>query len=171
MKHTLLAILLAAASLFAGEPWPGVPYTEVRAFAWDGKIETQRLIGDDFTFVEGVIDKEGAVLSANQIKRLLTAQARRYKERSFAACYSPHNAFVFYNAEKKPVAFLEICFECLGNRSNPADEKSDPDFVALGKICEELKLPFGHHNTLASLQKKVRWLGQSDEDEPARKKK
>lgn len=171
MKYTLLAFLLAAVSLFAGEPWPGVPYAEVRAFAWDGKLQTEQLIRHDFTFVDGVINKEGAVLNADQTKRLLTAQARRYKARSHAKCYIPHNAFVFYNAEKKPVAFLEICFDCLGEHSNPADDKSDPDFMALGKICEELKLPFGHHKTLAELQKTVRWLGQSDDEEPAREKK
>jgi hypothetical protein len=35
MKLPILLFLLSAVSLFAVEPWPGVPFTEVRAYAWE----------------------------------------------------------------------------------------------------------------------------------------
>lgn len=167
MKHLLRIItLLAAVSLFAAEPWPGVQYTEVRAFAWDLKTREDSLIRDDFTLVDGVINKDGAVLNADQTKRLLAAQARRFEPRPLAGCYIPHNAFVFYNAEKKPVAFLEICFDCLGNRSQPADAKCDPDFIALVRIFDELKLPFGSSKTVKDYISEKAWILQ-----PASEKK
>jgi hypothetical protein len=65
----------------------------------------------------------------------------------------PHNAFVFYNAERQPVAFLEICFDCLGDRSQPAVRaEGDPDFIALAKIFSELKLPFGRFKTFTEFR-------------------
>jgi len=70
-----------------------------------------------------------------------------------AACYVPHNAFVFYDKEHQPVAFLEICFDCLGDRSGPAlKADGDPDFIALAKIFSELKLPFGRFKTFAEFR-------------------
>jgi hypothetical protein len=97
---------------------------------------------------KGTLKNSGAVLSADQRARLLQAQSRRATPRPQAGCYVPHNAFVFYNAAKQPVAFMEICFDCLGARVAPADEECDPDFIALAKIFSELKLPFGRFKTL-----------------------
>lgn len=148
MRTALLFLLLTAASLLGGNPWPGVAYTEVRAFTWNPKTTTEELMDEKMNFADGVTDRDGVVLNADQVKRLLAAQSRRWKERPVAACYIPHNAFVFYDAQKKPVAFLEICFDCLGSRSHPADKDSDPDFVALAKLCSELKLSFGKAKTV-----------------------
>ncbi|TCD18331.1 hypothetical protein EZ456_21765 [Pedobacter psychrodurus] len=30
------------------------------------------------------------------------------------ACYDPHNAILFFNNERKVIAYIEICFDCLG---------------------------------------------------------
>lgn len=160
MNRVLLLLLLSTVSLFANAPWPGVNYTEVRAFAWDpGATKSELLIRADMTFEEGVINKDGALLNAQQVKPLLAAQARRITSGLVAGCYTPHNAFVFYNAEKKPVAFLEVCFDCLGVRPNPADDGCEPDYVALATICAELKLSFGKHKSVEEFKKDfASWL-------------
>jgi len=144
MKLAILILLLSTASLLAGEPWPGVDYTEVRAFAWATTVHLpEGLLHEDMTFEDGVINKGGTLLNASQIKRLLAAQARRWKEpRVRLGCsYDPHNAFVFYSANKKPVAYLELCFDCFAHRTQPEDKECDPGFLALAHLCAELKLP------------------------------
>jgi len=172
MKPLLLLFLMSMVSLCAGEPpWPRVPYREVRAFAWDPaktpNIDEQ-VIRADMSFVEGVIDKEGVVLNADQVKRLLKAETHRFADRPVAGCYMPHNAFVFYNADKKPVAFLEVCFDCLGARTNPVDANCDPDFYALAKICAELRIPFGRHKSVEDFEKgAAEILGPPPGAEPA----
>jgi len=30
------------------------------------------------------------------------------------ACYDPHNAILFFNEKRKVIAYVEICFDCLG---------------------------------------------------------
>ena len=156
MKRTILLLLLSTLSLLANPPWPGVAYTEVRAFAFDPKItKGKELIGEDLSLKAGVLNKAGVLLDAEQVKRLLAAQAARIQRNLGIGCYLPHNLFVFYNAEKKPVAFLEICFDCLGSRIHPPEEECAPDLVALAKLCSELKLPFGKYKTFEAFQK--RW--------------
>lgn len=160
VKLLFLSFLLSTVSLLGADPWPGVEYAEVRAFVWEPTKTpaNEALILDDFTFIAGVINKEGSPLTAEQVQRLFQAQSRRYAERRVAGCYRPHNAFVFYDAQKKPVAFLEICFDCLGARSRPRDKEADPDFVALATIFEELKLPFGEYKTVQEFQTKTAWM-------------
>jgi hypothetical protein len=59
-------------------------------------------------------------------------------------CYLPHNAFVFYDAAGKPVAFYEICFSCLRHRSDlNGVESGNADFPALAAIFSAHRLPFG----------------------------
>lgn len=135
------------------EEWPGVPFAEIRAFAWSLNLNEEEVILPGMKVRAGALKNSGAVLSADQAARLLAAQKRKVMERPRAACYVPHNAFVFYNAKKEPVAFLEICFDCLGDRSGPALKAGgDPDFIALAKIFSELKLPFGRFKTFAEFR-------------------
>jgi hypothetical protein len=170
MNRVLFLLLFSAASLLAEAPWPGVPYQEVRAFAWfDGRphIHTEDgLIRDDMSFVDGVINKEGAVLNADQVKRLLKAESRRWKQQRTPGCYNPHNAFVFFDADHRPVAYLEVCFDCLLSRTSPNDDQCDPDFLALVGICSELKLPFGLHKTVKEFKEHTDWILNPDAPRP-----
>jgi|APCry1669189241_1035207.scaffolds.fasta_scaffold95999_2 hypothetical protein len=168
MNRAILILLLLSASVFAAAPWPGVDYAEVRAFAWDPAKTppTEELVRKDFSLVDGVINKDGVVLTAVQVQRLLRAQAHRFTDRPVAGCYTPHNAFVFYNARKRPVAFLEVCFDCLGSRTQPHDKDADPDFVALAAICAELKLPFGKQPTVEAFRKENAWILAPETSKP-----
>jgi hypothetical protein len=150
---TSLLLSLALALTARAADWPGVPFTEVRAYAWPLELNADEVILPGFKIRPGALKKSGAVLSPDQTARLLAAQKRKVMQRPKAACYVPHNAFVFYNAQHEPVAFLEICFDCLGDRSGPAlKADGDPDFIALAKIFSELKLPFGRFKTFAEFR-------------------
>jgi hypothetical protein len=174
MQKFLLLLFISAVSLRAETPWPGIAYKEVRAYAWDpdprltmDKPFPHLLIHDDMSFADDVLNKDGALLSASQVKRLLTAEAHRWKERGKAACYEPHNAFVFFDANHQPVAYLELCLDCLGARTSPRDQECDPDFIALAALCHELKLPFGESKTLKKYRKSVGWVLRGDPLPPA----
>ena len=71
------------------------------------------------TLKPGVVHKDGTALSPEQITRLRAAVTGRHPVHGGAFCYIPHNAFVFSNDAKKPVAFVEICFTCFGYRAEP----------------------------------------------------
>lgn len=157
MVRILVCLLLSAISLLAETPWPDVPYTEVRAFAWepDKTPYTEKLIRPDMSFAPGLIHPQGTLLNAEQIKVLLAAQARRNPTGGFigSLCYEPHNAFVFYS-DHKPVAWLEMCFDCMGWKMFPPDQGSEPYLPALAAIFSELKLPLGRQaGTLDDIKK------------------
>ncbi|MRG45295.1 hypothetical protein GFS24_09220 [Chitinophaga sp. SYP-B3965] len=46
------------------------------------------------------------------------------------SCYDPRNAILFYDNAGKPLAFIEICFECLQTRES--NEK-----ISLGQMCDQ----------------------------------
>jgi hypothetical protein len=150
VRRAIFIVALLCLAVTARADWPGVPFTEVRAYAWPLDLNTDKVILPGMQLHGRTLKKSGALLSADQTARLLAAQQRKVMQRPKAACYVPHNAFVFYDAKRQPVAFLEICFDCLGDRSGPALLlDGDPDFIALAKIFSELKLPFGRFKTFA----------------------
>ena len=155
MKRAILLLLLSALSLFAGEPWPGVQFTEVRAYAWPSDKGTEAVIFPGMTLKPGVINKDGALLTAQQVKRLLAAVTGQHPWYPIMACHIPHNAFVFYDAAKKPVAGVEICFKCFNCRVEPEGNSRFLDFVTLASLFSEHNLPIGEFPDLAAFKKKL----------------
>ncbi|SRR6266404_1420650 len=151
MKRALLLLLLPAASLFAADSWPPVPFTTVCAYSWPEG--TNGGIVPGMKLAPKVINKKGTLLTADQVHRLQVAASHRQRKVDLFACYNPHNAFVFYNAAKKPVAYLELCFSCLGNRAQPRIPSISPDYLSLAAIFEELKLPMGPYTTAKAFKK------------------
>jgi hypothetical protein len=135
----------ATAPVLAEKPWPGVPYSEVRAYAWPAKTGGTRVILPGIKLKAGVINDGGTLLSPQQVARLLTAVTAMYPYHPEARCYYPHNAFVFYDSINTPVAYIEICFDCSGYRAEPKGTADNYDLLALATIFDELKLPFGEH--------------------------
>lgn len=158
MKRALLLILLSASRVVASDSWPPVPFATVRGYAWP---EDQRpsVILPGMKLAPGVINKEGALLNGDQIHRLRVAVSRQPPSRGGRQrilrfnCYNPHNAFVFYDVAKKPVAYLELCFSCLGNTAQPPIASPFPNYLALATIFEELKLPMGPYKTAKAFKK------------------
>jgi len=143
MKLVTLLLFLTTLTTFAGVPWPAVPFTEVRAYAWPDDHTTEAVILDGMTLKAGVINPEGALLTAPEVKQLIAAITGRHPSYPVAACFNPHNAFVFYDAEKKPVASVEVCFSCRGIHAVPKGAEITIDHIALATIFDAHKLPMG----------------------------
>lgn len=153
LARTLLLFVLSTFTLAAAKPWPGIKYAEVRAYAWPDDKTTQAVILPGMTLKPGVLNKDGAPLTPDQIKRLITAATVQGAAGAIAGCYIPHNAFVFYDAKKKPVAFVEVCFMCRATRIQPKVAEGKKDLLALATIFDELKLPMGEYPNLAAFKK------------------
>jgi hypothetical protein len=159
MKTACLLFLLSTARLVAGDSWPTVPFTTVRAYAWPDDASTLNAILPGMKLAPRVINKEGALLTVDQVHKLRVAISRQpptirgIQKLSISNCYIPHNAFVFYNASKKPVAYLEICFSCVGYTAEPRGPAILPNYFALAAIFEELKLPMGPYTTAKAFRK------------------
>ncbi|WP_265594494.1 hypothetical protein [Haloferula sp. BvORR071] len=148
IRFIVLALLLLSRGAFAAEEWTGLPFAEVRAYAWPADTNGRQVILPGIKLREDVLNKEGALLNDDQIKRLQAAVTGKHTQHALMRCYSPHNAFVFYDSAKKPVAFVEICFDCLGTATQPKSSAEWKDFPGLAKIFFELKLPVGHWPSL-----------------------
>ncbi|WP_206026303.1 hypothetical protein [Roseimicrobium sp. ORNL1] len=149
MHRIALFLLLLTSPLLSAEPWPGVAYTEIRAYAWPKEKSPRAVILEGMKLGPGVINEEGAVLTPEQSKKLIAAVTGKHPKYPVAACHIPRNAFVFYDAAKKPVAYVEICFKCFNHRISPEDSSGYIDLVALASIFEAHKLPMGEHKTAA----------------------
>jgi hypothetical protein len=172
MKHAVFLLLLSALSLLADEKWPGVAFTEVRAYAWKPSKtdDAEALILEDKSFVPGVINPEGAFLTPEEVKQLFAAITGRHQGYFGLTCYLPHNAFVFYDAAKKPVAFYEVCFTCLGHRAEPRKGlAANINFPALAAIFAAHKLPFGSGKDAAEFKKRFDSSLIKEEAEPPEK--
>ena len=151
MRAFVIVVLLASAFTTAAK-WPP-PFVEVRGYSYNriepppGKDRTghRRMyypLFEDNRLTGTVINKAGARLSANQVQRLLRAITGKHPEHLHAMCFNPHHGFVFYDASSKPVAWIEVCFECGNTESWPEGRKlTEDDMDALLALCKELKLP------------------------------
>lgn len=153
----LLPLLLqpaAPAAETGAKPWPGVGFAEARAYAWSAKLAPGKLVLKDKTLLPGMIDPEGVTLSEAQVKRLQAAVTGKHRHYQIARCHIPRHAVVFYDKDKKPVAFLEICLDCKSHRAEPAvAEYLDPGAIA--DLVAELKLPLGNYADAAAFKKSI----------------
>lgn len=136
--------------------FPGVAFTEVRAFAFDLEVADRPVCGmpldPDGTPCETVA-QPGVVLSDAQTKLLLSMLSKKSTWGSGSSCFLPHHGFVFYDEAGTPVAELSLCFMCQMLVAAPAipgakrlggddtyglSEKSTEQFRVL---CRELGLP------------------------------
>ena len=142
--------------MFAGEQWPGVDFSEVRAYAWPAKYETEAVVLSDMSLDPKVLNPDGAPLSPKQVDSLLSVVRGEHRKYAVASCHVPHNAFVFYDAAKKPVAYIEICFGCLNHRIAPQNTSRFINLPELAVLFSELKLPLGEYPDAATFKKHFR---------------
>lgn len=152
-RALLLGLLLSSLPAFAAEKWPDVPFNEVRAYAWAADTETDAVILPDKSLMPGVLDEKGVLLTSQEVRRLRAAVTGRHADHPVAACYTPHNAFVFYDAKGKPVAFVEVCFTCLLYRAEPAGTAKNFDLLALARIFSAHRVPMGEYRDLQAFRK------------------
>jgi hypothetical protein len=116
--------------------WPGAIYLEVRAY----HSREPFLRSFENGIPEQVDDKEGVLLNQDQERRLIAAVTANTKPYITADCWAPRNAFVFWDPLGKPVAEIDICFDCLQVQGGPSDS---PDILALADLVNDLGLPLG----------------------------
>ena len=126
--------------------WPGVPFSEVRAYCYDYTAEESPSFFTNGRMHKGVMDPRGAKLSAEQRKKLLAAITVSQPKQDRTPCYKPHHAFVFYGANGKVVAVFEMCFGCNRWVETPDGAPEYIDKAALWGLCQELGLPTGVGN-------------------------
>jgi len=125
----------------AAPSWPGVSFFEVRAYSYNAKGYAKPPIVKDGTLDTSVINTNGALLATNQVRHLLAAVTGEHPPHPAAHCFKPRHAFVFYDSEKKPIAQIEVCFECLHYRARPEGTAQFLEWSNLADLCRELKLP------------------------------
>jgi len=82
-----------------------------------------------------------------QVKALLAIlNTKKFKSR-LPGCYEPRHGVVFYDRNKKVVAFYEVCFECMLQRSEPRGIAPLTYLPAIAEFFEQLKLPLWEGKT------------------------
>ena len=140
MRALLLSLLLVASASAA--QWPGVAYSEVRGYAYDAYVHGRPMpLVKNGELGPTVVNKAGVRLTPRQIQRLIDEVSnRRSGPIDLKSCWSPHHGFVFYNAQGKAVAWVEICFRC-GNILASPPAQGIYHMKTLRRLCDELKLP------------------------------
>jgi hypothetical protein len=154
MMRVFVIFCFFATTVLATSSWPSASYAEVRGYAYNpkgkfphkdrsGRVMMYEPLVYDGKLAEGVVDKGGVPLSAPQIQRLIRAITKKPPATIVQArCFDPHHGFVFYNATKKPLAWVEVCFECNRISTEPrVPSHTFPDMQALSQLYDELKLP------------------------------
>jgi hypothetical protein len=157
---TLLLLSSASCSKSTTVNWPGVPFHEVRLYAYNfvepepkrvGEFLMQpgpyygELFNDDGSMVASVINPDGVVLNDEQQGRLLKILQTPKEQTMFSGCaFNPRHAVVFYDEAGKRVSLLRVCFECMqfGEEPKAYDRpKQSLDYGALADFMEEMGLP------------------------------
>jgi hypothetical protein len=143
MFRGLIAFLLSTVALLAGEPWPAVKYAEARAYYYNEKGEAAAPLVKDGKLHPTVVNRGGTEVPPALLKSLLEILNSKKFESLGPACYTPRHGVVFYDRDKKIVAFYEVCFACTLQRSEPDGVAPLTDLAAVADIFEKLKLPLG----------------------------
>ena len=137
----ILTFLVCVTPIFAG--FSPHDIHEVKAYVYDyTQEEDNKTLLKNGLLHKGIINKEGAKLNDEQVKRLIKAISTKQKEQGAMLCYMPHHGFVFYNKQGKAIGHIELCFQCGNVDSSPKKLKARPwNWVELQKLLEEAKLP------------------------------
>ena len=125
--------------------WPNRPFSSVRAFVYDCDADKSvDFIQSNGQVSKGVINGQGALLTADQVTRLMPVLTTATPRNGRTACFVPHHAFVFYDANGQRVANVDVCFTCALMKSHPEGLPKHVNYPALWAILEEAKVPLGH---------------------------
>ena len=126
--------------------WPGVPFQEVRGYCYDFTDGTTSDFIHDGQMHPGVMDAQGVKLTPAQVTRLLQAITVSQPKGDRSPCYSPHHAFVFYDAKGGIAAVFEMCLGCNRQKSWPGGTPEYVNRQAIWDLTAELGLPLGVGN-------------------------
>ena len=144
LKLYCLFFFLAVADCAEPKAWPNVPFKHVVAYCYDFSQDTR---GSAITFPDGSLHK-GVIrattvrLTEPQVKEVIGFLNKVSEEEDGESdCYEPHHAFVFYDADWKVVASIDVCFLCEDYIARPKGVSENIDLGALEKFCRGLGLP------------------------------
>lgn len=86
------------------------------------------------------LEVKQAILTPDQVTRLVDAVYGVHEETGAAACYDPHHIFLFYDSSDTLFHVIEVCFGCTNLHAQPKIAESQRwrhDFRELARICEE----------------------------------
>lgn len=140
LAHFLSWFLVLVRCYGADMEWPGIEYSHVKGYLFRGdpSADSRILIdGNINPSVEKVVR-----LTAEQGRKISTAMQDPPKERRNAMCFDPHHAFVYFDSESKPVAWVNFCYHCNTYYTDPPLlEGKILNLSALTPICREIGLP------------------------------
>ncbi|RYD81818.1 MAG: hypothetical protein EOP84_10390 [Verrucomicrobiaceae bacterium] len=143
ISRAIIAALLLISSTVSGHTrWPEQPYVEARAYAYNSRGDIGRPIVQGGRLDRSAVNKRGIALTPEQTARLVAAVTGKHRApEEWMACFSPRHGIVFYNAARKPVAWVSLCFECDNAEAEPDPKTKIFDIRALEALATELRLP------------------------------
>ena len=145
MKILITALLLGIAHAEpAKKLWPEKPFKHAVAYCYNPFYDTRgtAITFDDGSIHEGVIRSTTVRLDPDQtstLRKMLSTDTDA--KHGGVLCYDPHHAFVFYDAEWKVTASIDICFLCSDYKSRPEGTSDKVDLAALKAFCTKIGLP------------------------------
>jgi hypothetical protein len=121
--------------------WPPTNFVEARAYLYNlpGKHGAPILRHGQIN--PSAWNRQGVVLNQSEIAAVQKAVSEyRAAGMVMGSCYKPRHAVVFYDAQRKPVGFVEVCFSCSNYRLWP-DHPGPIDLDGLAATFSRLKLP------------------------------
>jgi hypothetical protein len=141
---SLISFIPATQAAEPAKAWPTKPFKHVVGYCYDFTKDPR---GTDITFPDGsihhgVIQATTVRLSEDQAAELGTLLTKESDfETGGSDCYDPHHAFVFYDADWKVVASIDLCFLCEDHASRPVPVSAQIDLTELEKFCGVIGLP------------------------------
>ena len=124
--------------------WHFTGFTEVRGYVVNEDDQYGQRGG--FILSDGSLNptrspQDGVLLTHKQVKSLKEALMGDRPPEAVAACFYPHHAFEFLDADGKRVAYVDICFSCIQHRGEPSGF-GYIDYDKLGTLVRELGLDY-----------------------------
>jgi hypothetical protein len=127
--------------------WPPTDYSEVRAYIYNLEGRHGGIVKNG-ALNKTIENKKGILLSQSQVAKVsqfLKGPLKPDPLQNIAECImEPRHALVFFDSNRKPVAFIDVCFECWGFTTSAklSDGIPDPiDLDGLRTFFIDLKLP------------------------------
>ncbi len=143
--------------------WPGMGYSEVRAYYYRQAGTLMDAILDESALKRVVTDGDGVLLTTNQTGRLLTAFTATHKPYEPLLCVDARHAFILYDSLHHAVAAIEVGFDCRSVIMTPGGMQKQADLPAVADLVSELGLPI-HPSGTSAAEFRKRFEAAVDED-------
>ncbi|WP_411825411.1 hypothetical protein [Luteolibacter sp. AS25] len=145
MKILVTAFLFGIAHAEpAKELWPEKPFEHVVAYCYTPFRDDRgsSITFDDGSLNTGIIQATTVRLNAdqtNELRKILSTDSD--STNGGVLCYYSHHAFVFYDADWKVTASIDICFQCSDYKHRSGTVSDSIDLAVLKAFCSRIGLP------------------------------